>query len=220
MTSKQEKNIADFIDKVYIHDWRLNIRLGNEGLKKLIESLPEEYIKDTEYNKHSLKWFKFRGIDTKRQEIKIEFRLRVKKYENVLVGRVKIYDNAWDVKAGLKLEVDANRKLTGKITVRDHKSDIPSGILGIFDVALSSISTGSLTVLNSIFTGNLFTFSSAIIGKKLDGLSQNIPDYVLKTINDKAGKYEVVYLERVKYKEDSVIIQTNTLEGVDLKELL
>lgn len=188
---------------------KLNIKIGNSSLKEIISQIPEQYIKKTKYNKQSLKWFEYHGIDVDQKEIKVKCRLRVKKYEK-LIKLVKIYDNAWDIKAGLKLEVDTNRKLNARFVIRDTKSDLPSGLLGVFLAGVDlSVGTGQ-----SILTGNFSTLSNEIgqyISKKINNSDQADISNLFKKIS-KMNQQGIIFLEKVKYVDEGIILQSNSIK--------
>ncbi len=203
--------MTDYINNINfdIDSRKLKIKIGNLSLKEIISQIPKQYIKKTKYNKQSLKWFEYRGIDVDKQEIKVKCRLRVKKYEKI-IKLVKIYDNAWDIKAGLKLEVDTNRKLNARFVIRDTKADLPSGLLGVFLAGVDlSVGTGQ-----SILTGNFSTLSDEIgqyISKKINNSDQADISSLFKKIS-KMNQQGIIFMEKVKYIDEGIILQSNPMK--------
>ena len=177
----------------------LGVRVGNPILRHAFDKQPEYIIKDTNYNRQKLKFFKYEGTDVQRREIKFYSRLRIQKYTDKvwpLSGTWCTYDNAWDIQSGLRLEVD-NRKINGNVTIHDTNSDWPSGIGGIF-ISVFDAAFGSLSW---IFTGKFATLSDMIgtIGALIFNVTEsgNITSFLAEV--DNLTQRSLIYLNRTDY---------------------
>ncbi len=178
--------------------------IGTPILSHLIGSIPEQSIKNTAYNRQVVKWFKYEGIAPGTREINFSCRLRIMKFtDKIWPGRGTwcTYDNAWDVRAGLNLEVQ-DRKIRGNVRVKDTNSDWPSGLGGIFISAIDAISG-----LGSWMLGGDFYTLSDFIGR-MAGAWFNSSEYssingLLSELNELNNRH-LIYLSRVEYESQWV----------------
>ena len=107
----------------------IGVRIGPAVLRNEIEKIPEQRLKYTDYNRHTVKWFKYKGIDVSRRQILIGFRYRYQKLEDrpLIGGRFTVYDNAANVDVGVNLEVK-NKQLDGNVNVRNVEADWARGV--------------------------------------------------------------------------------------------
>jgi len=182
-----------------ISSYKIGVRIGNPVLRHAIDKLPEYSIKNTKYNRQTLKWFRFERIDVGRREIIFYSRLRIMKFTDkiwLLSGTWCTYDNAWDVFSGLNLEV-SNRSISGDVRVHNTVSDWPSGLGGVF-ISLFDAFTGSM---NWVFSGKFTTISDVIgsIATLVFNLSDagNITGY-LATLDD-LNQRGLIYLDKTDY---------------------
>lgn len=177
----------------------LGIRIGAPLLRYGFDKLPEYSIKNTKYNRQNLKWFRFEGIDVSRREIKFYSRLRIMKFTDKvwpLSGTWTVFDNAWDVHAGLNLEVQG-REIKADVHIHEILSDWPDGLAGIFLTAFDAF-VGSISWL---LTGKFATISDAVmaIGASIFNLNDagNISSY-LKEV-DNLNQRGLIFLQKTDY---------------------
>jgi hypothetical protein len=178
----------------------LGLRIGNPILRHAFDKLPTKVIRDTRYNRQKLKHFKFEGVDIGARELLFYARLRIQKFTDKtwpLSGTWEIYDNAWDLTCGLRLEVE-NKSIQGKVLVHDTNSDWPGGIGGII-FSVIDLHLGAL----SWIIGNDFTTLSDIIGDVAAFVfdateSGKITTYVQDLTN--MNKSGLIYLRRTDYE--------------------
>lgn len=193
----------------------IGLRLGSAVLRNEIEKTPEKRLKYTDYNRHTVKWFKYKGIDVSRRQILIEFRYRYVKLEDrpVLGGRFTVYDNAANVNVGVNLEVK-NKQLYGNAIVRKVEADWASGVLGIVYNAYD-IMFGSLSFLSN---GNFIRLSNLaeavapwiINASTKDQRNLNLFFNDLNDLNSKG----VIYLKRIDYDSKGVWYQFSIDESL------
>ncbi|MBD2078674.1 hypothetical protein [Leptolyngbya sp. FACHB-17] len=116
---------------------------GDHLIKPIIEKQGEQRPKNTDYNRVTIKGFRYVGIDVERREILVDARIRYQKLEKKpLGGLYTTFDQAADVTLGANFEVE-NRQLKTGTYIRRFKSDWASGPLGfiysIFDAAFGVI---------------------------------------------------------------------------------
>lgn len=190
----------------------IGIRLESLFWSRLLEKIPDQKIKDTRYNRQTLKWFSYRGIDVKTRQILFQCRLRVMHFEDKPWSFIKdsgtwtIYDNAWDVKAGLNLEVD-NRRIRGNVIVCDVQSDWPSGLGGIFLSCFDAI----IGVNSWLLSGSFSTLSDLIGqigGDKFNRSGLGSIDKFLNQLNDLNNKH-LIYLSHLDYQSEGVWLWLN-----------
>jgi hypothetical protein len=177
----------------------LGIRIGSPILRHAFDKLPTYKIRDTNYNRQKLKFFKYEGINVKGRELKFYSRLRIQNFTDKIwpgTGTWCTYDNSWDIQSGLSLEV-VNRTIKGNVAIHDTNSDWPSGLGGIFFTAFDA-AFGSLSW---IFTGKFKTLSD-IVGV-VGGLIFNVTDTgnitsFLGEI-DNLNQRGLIYLNRTDY---------------------
>ena len=177
----------------------LGIRIGNPILRHAFDKLPEHTIRDTNYNRQKLKFFKYEGINVQAREIKFYSRLRIQKFTDKvwpLSGTWCTYDNAWDIQSGLRLEVE-DRAIKGNVTIHDTNSDWPSGIGGIF----FSVFDAAFGSLSWIFTGRFTTLSDivGVLGALIFNVtdSGNITSFLAEV--DNLNQRGLIYLNRTDY---------------------
>lgn len=202
-----------------VQDYELGVRIGNPVLRHAIDKIPEQKIKDTNYNRQTLKWFRFNEIDVRQRQIVFYSRLRIMKFTNKpwpLSGTWCVYDNAWDVVSGLNLEVK-NKSISGNVHVRDAQSDWPGGLGGIF-LSIFDAFTGSTSW---ILTGEFSTISDVVT--QIGALALNISNVgdITKylSIIDNFNHRSLIYLNRTDYDRRG-FWQWYKVESAHLDEVL
>jgi len=153
------KEFQDFIAFRYdAQKQSVAVRVGRPILAYKIEQIPNQVLKDTKFNYEEAKWFKFKGINVDKRQILIQFRFRKKHWEDALLGRILIYDNAADVNTGLNLEVE-NRQIKGHPFIHKVNADWASGIGG-WATNFCDLMYGTL---NWLFTGKFTTITDTIL---------------------------------------------------------
>lgn len=202
----------------------LALKIGEAFFRQEIEKLPEQKLRNTDFNRLSVKWFKYKGINVARKEVRIGFRGRYIHFEKKpwpLNGYVTTYDNAADIEVGVNLAI-ANRQSKANVAVRDMRADWPSGPLGWVQDAFDGV----------VGFGNWLAHGKFV--RLTDQLASITPALINLTAADKltytnlAGKYErlnrnnVIYLDHTEYEQNGVWFVTKVNPAAnanDLREL-
>jgi hypothetical protein len=194
----------------------IGVRLGSAVLRNEIEKIPEQRLKYTNYNRHVIKWFKYKGIDVSRRQILVGFRYRYEKLEDrpwPLKGRFTVYDNAANVDVGVNLEVK-NKQLDGNVYVRHVESDWASGVLGLAQNTYE-IMFGTLTFLADGKFIRPSDFAATVAPGVINASTtdrRNLSRFFgeLNDLNSKG----VIYLKRIDYDSQGVWYQFSIDESI------
>ncbi|BAG04668.1 DUF1036 domain-containing protein [Microcystis aeruginosa] len=193
----------------------IGVRIGPAVLRNEIEKIPEQRLKYTDYNRHTVKWFKYKGIDVSRRQILIGFRYRYQKLEDrpLIGGRFTVYDNAANVDVGVNLEVK-NKQLDGNVNVRNVEADWASGVLGLVQNTYE-IMFGSLTFLVDGKFIRPSDFAAAVAPWVINASTtdqRNLSRFFgdLNDLNSKG----VIYLKRIDYDSQGVWYQFSIDESL------
>lgn len=185
----------------------IGIRIGSAVLRNEIEKIPEQRLKYTDYNRHTAKWFKYRGIDVPGKQVLVGFRYRYEKLENrpwPLSGRFTVYDNAADVEAGLNLFV-RDKKIDGDVRVRNVVADWASGLYGYAQSLFLDIPVGLATFIAEGKFIRLSDFGAAIAPLVINSSTvdqRNLGRFFgeLNELNSRG----VIYLKQIDYDSQGV----------------
>ena len=186
------------------HEPSIALFVGAPILRTEIEAQPEMRLKYTDYNRHTVKWFKYEGIDVGSRQVLVGFRYRYQKLEDKLWGgRFTVYDNAANVTAGIRFNV-INRQVQGDVAVRHVEADWASGILGLAQ-DLIDVMAGSIGLLTKgqflRFTDVLAAAAPMLANHALaDQLKIRAPFEQFNRWNE-AG---FIYLDRIDYQPDGI----------------
>jgi uncharacterized membrane protein len=192
----------------------IGVRIGPAVLRNEIEKIPEQRLKYTDYNRHTVKWFKYKGIDVSKEQVLIGFRYRYQKLEDrPWGGRFTTYDDAANVDIGVNLKVE-NKQLNGNLIVRNIEADWASGILGLvqntFDVMF-----GTVAFLNEGKFIRLSDFAAAVAPSVINESTtdqRNLSRFFgeLNDLNNKG----VIYLKRIDYDSQGIWYQFSIDESL------
>jgi len=86
----------DFVAlSINVEKAEIGVRIRNPASRHSFDKLPEHLITNTTYNRQTLKWFRYEGIDVSRREIKFYSRLRVMVSEGDKLIRVPARRDSW-----------------------------------------------------------------------------------------------------------------------------
>lgn len=189
-------------------------------LRPQIESVPEQKLHYTDYNRQTLKDFKLEGINVSARQIIVSGRYRYHKLEKKPWGGLyTVYDNAANVTVGLNLEVKKNREIVGRTFIREVDADWAGGIYGyvqsIFDALVGSVF--KITSDRFIRLTDLVTAITPLVANLSlqDQLKITKP---LTKVNEWNSK-SLVYLNRVDYDSEGIWFKFK-IEESKLRELL
>lgn len=192
----------------------IGVRIGSAILRNEIEKIPEQRLKYTDYNRHTVKWFKYQGIDVSQRQVLIGLRYRYEKLEDKpWGGRWTVYDNAADVQLGVNLEVN-NKRLDGDVIVRRVQADWASGILGVVQNTIE-IMFGTLTFLMDGKFIRPSDFASAVAPWVVNAstVDQRNLGRFFGELNDLNNR-GVIYLKRIDYDSQGIWYQFSIDESL------
>jgi uncharacterized membrane protein len=194
----------------------IGVRIGSAVLRNEIEKIPEQRLKYTDYNRHTVKWFKYKGVDVSRRQILIGFRYRYHKLEDrpLIGGRFTVYDNAANVDVGVNLEVK-NKQLDGDVSVRNIEADWASGIYGYAQNLFLDIPVGLATFIAKGKFIRLSDFAAEVAPSVINASTtdqRNLSRFFgdLNDLNSKG----VIYLKRIDYDSQGVWYQFSIDESL------
>ncbi len=112
---------------------------GYHVIQPIIENQEVDPPKYTDYNRVTIKNFRYRGIDARSRQVVLSARVRYEKLEArpwPLQGRYTVFDNAADITLGANFKVN-NRQLETRTFVREFDADWASGPLGYVGMSLT-----------------------------------------------------------------------------------
>jgi hypothetical protein len=188
-------------------DKEIGILLSNDYfIKPIIDKQGEVRPRNTDYNRVTIKNFKFNKVEVGRRELLVDARIRYEKLEDKpwpFKGRYTTFDDAADITLGANFEVE-NRQLKSGTYVRRFEPGWASGPLGfifnIFDAAVGVIGwvADDDFVRISDGAGNL---TSTYVN--LAQPQKELVNSLFTEVNDWNSK-GLVYLNRTDYDPDGI----------------
>jgi hypothetical protein len=178
---------------------------GDHVIKPIIEKQEEQRPKYTDYNRVTIKNFKYRGIDVGKREILVDARSRYQKLEDrpVVGGRYTTFDQAADITLGANFEVKDHQLDVGTY-IRQFEPGWASGPLGFvysaFDAAFGAVTW--------IAEREFITFSktTGTLGSVYVNLAQPQKELVNSMFSEvnRWNSEGLVYLNRTDYDSDGI----------------
>jgi hypothetical protein len=177
---------------------------GDHVIKPIIEKQEEQRPKYTDYNRVTIKDFRYRGVDVGRQEIRVDARVRYQKLENrPLGGRYTTFDQAADITLGANFEVK-NRQLEAATYIRRFEPGWASGPLGFVYSAFDA----AFGVIAWVAKGEFITISkvTGTLGSAYVNLAQPQKELVNSMFSEvnRWNAEGLVYLNRTDYDADGI----------------
>jgi hypothetical protein len=177
---------------------------GDHVISPVLQRQEELRPRYTNYNRITLKNFRYSGINVGKREVLIDSRLRYEKLEDrPWGGRYTTFDQAADIKLGANFEVK-NRQLEAGTYIRRFKPDWASGPLGyvysIFDAALGVVTWASKGEFIRI-SDMLGTVATSYVN--LAQPQKQLVNSMFQEVNDWNSK-GLVSLNRTDYDSDGI----------------
>jgi hypothetical protein len=183
----------------------VGLLIGEAILRTEIEALPEQRLKYTDYNRHTVKWFKYGGIDVAARQVLLKFRYRYQKLEDkpIIGGRMTVFDNAADVTAGLRMTV-ADRQVAGQLEVHRIDADWAGGLLGMLQSLLDGMVGGVSFITTGKFT-RLIDYMTMVAPMLVNlALSEQLKLRAPFENFNRWNQEGYVYLDRIEYANNGL----------------